>query len=112
MSGVSIEETLELWAASLRDAKARMRPLFTQERVRHRPVCFLMDCWRRSDAKRGEGLSRRDARLRADAYCPGQSNSQLLALGVSGAFATGGAWDTYALPDTEDGVSHHRHNRR
>ena len=31
MSGASIEETLELWAASLR--KARMRPLFTQERV-------------------------------------------------------------------------------
>src|SRR4051812_48151786 len=33
MSGVSIEETLELWAASLREVKARMRPLFTQERV-------------------------------------------------------------------------------
>src|SRR5918998_813627 len=33
MSGVSIEETLELWAASLREVKERMRPLFTQERV-------------------------------------------------------------------------------
>src|SRR3954452_6915565 len=33
MSGVSIEEMLELWAASLREVKARMRPLFTQERV-------------------------------------------------------------------------------
>src|ERR671912_2403722 len=33
MSGASIEETLELWAASLREVKARMRPLFTQERV-------------------------------------------------------------------------------
>src|SRR3954470_2680581 len=33
MSGVSIEETLELLAASLREVKARMRPLFTQERV-------------------------------------------------------------------------------
>ena len=33
MSGASIEATLELWASSLRDAKARMRPLFTQERV-------------------------------------------------------------------------------
>jgi hypothetical protein len=32
MSGASIE-TLELWAASLREVKARMRPLFTQERV-------------------------------------------------------------------------------
>ncbi len=28
-----IEETLELWASSLRDVKARMAPLFTQERV-------------------------------------------------------------------------------
>ena len=27
MSGASIEETLELWAASLREVKARMRPL-------------------------------------------------------------------------------------
>src|SRR3954451_4371561 len=33
MSGASIEETLEFWAASLRDVKARMRPLFSQERV-------------------------------------------------------------------------------
>ena len=33
MAGASIETTLELWAASLRDVKARMRPLFTQERV-------------------------------------------------------------------------------
>ena len=33
MSGVSIEETLELWASSLREVKARMRPLFTQDRV-------------------------------------------------------------------------------
>ena len=33
MSGASIEATLELWASSLRDVKARMRPLFTQERV-------------------------------------------------------------------------------
>ena len=28
-----METTLELWASSLRDVKARMRPLFTQERV-------------------------------------------------------------------------------
>ncbi len=33
MSGASLEATLELWASSLRDVKARMRPLFTQERV-------------------------------------------------------------------------------
>jgi len=33
MSGASIEATLELWASELRVAKARMRPLFRQERV-------------------------------------------------------------------------------
>lgn len=33
MAGASIEAALELWAQSLRDVKARMRPLFTQERV-------------------------------------------------------------------------------
>ena len=33
MAGASIEATLELWALSLRDVKARIRPLFTQERV-------------------------------------------------------------------------------
>jgi len=32
MTGASIETTLELWASSLRDVKARMRGLFTQER--------------------------------------------------------------------------------
>lgn len=33
MAGASIETTLELWAASLRDVKARMRGLFTQDGV-------------------------------------------------------------------------------
>jgi hypothetical protein len=33
MAGASVETTLELWASSLRDAKARIRPLFRQERV-------------------------------------------------------------------------------
>ncbi len=33
MSVASIETTLKLWASSLRDIKARMRPLFTQDRV-------------------------------------------------------------------------------
>jgi len=33
MTGASIKATLELWASSLRDVKARVRPLFTQERV-------------------------------------------------------------------------------
>jgi SRSO17 transposase len=33
MVGASIETTLELWATSLRDMKARIRPLFLQKRV-------------------------------------------------------------------------------
>ena len=33
MAGASIETTLELWASSLRSVKARIRPLFGQERV-------------------------------------------------------------------------------
>jgi SRSO17 transposase len=33
MSVASIETTLELWASSLRETKARIRPLFTQQRV-------------------------------------------------------------------------------
>lgn len=31
MVGASIEATLEIWASSLRDVKARMRPLFRRE---------------------------------------------------------------------------------
>src|SRR5512134_2993856 len=41
MSGTSIETTLELWASSLRDVKARMRPLFTQARVAESAGRFL-----------------------------------------------------------------------
>lgn len=37
----SIETTLELWASSLRDVKARIRPLFTQERVAASAGLFL-----------------------------------------------------------------------
>jgi len=33
MPSTSIETTLELWASSLRYIKARIQPLFTQERV-------------------------------------------------------------------------------
>jgi SRSO17 transposase len=41
MTGASIETTLELWASSLRDIKARIRPLFTQERVAASAGLFL-----------------------------------------------------------------------
>src|SRR3974377_255647 len=33
IGGASVEDTLTLWASSLRDAKQRIRRLFTQERV-------------------------------------------------------------------------------
>ena len=41
MTGASIETTLELWASSLRDVKARMRGLFTQDRVAASAGLFL-----------------------------------------------------------------------
>ena len=41
MAGASIEETLELWASSLRTVKARMRPLFLQERKAASAGLFL-----------------------------------------------------------------------
>ena len=41
MTGASIGTTLELWASSLRDVKARMRGLFTQERLAASAGLFL-----------------------------------------------------------------------
>jgi SRSO17 transposase len=41
MAAASIETTLELWASALREGKARMRPLFTQERVAASAGLFL-----------------------------------------------------------------------
>ena len=41
MGGASIETTLELWPSSLRDMKARIRPLFGQERVAASAGLFL-----------------------------------------------------------------------
>ena len=40
-AGASIETTLELWASSLREVKARMRGLFTQDRVAASAGLFL-----------------------------------------------------------------------
>ena len=36
-----METTLELWAAALREVKARMRPLFLQERMARSAELFL-----------------------------------------------------------------------
>src|SRR3954470_19194367 len=33
MAGVAVEDALELWAASLREVRRRIRPRFTRERV-------------------------------------------------------------------------------
>src|SRR3954451_21314253 len=41
MSVASIERTLELWASALREVKARMRPLFLQERMARSAAAFL-----------------------------------------------------------------------
>ena len=41
MAGVAVEDALELWAASLRDVKERIRPLFTQARVAVSAGLFL-----------------------------------------------------------------------
>jgi SRSO17 transposase len=41
MAGASLEATLELWSSSLREAKARIRSLFTQERVATSANVFL-----------------------------------------------------------------------
>jgi SRSO17 transposase len=41
MAGGSVDATLELWAASLRDLKGRIRPLFCQQRMAHSAGLFL-----------------------------------------------------------------------
>src|ERR671938_334564 len=41
MTGIAIEATLELWAASLRNVKQRIRPLFRQERMAASAGLFL-----------------------------------------------------------------------
>lgn len=72
VTGASIEATLELWASSLRDVKARMRPLFNQERVAGSANLFLDGLlgderrktgWMRAEAAGDAGPWRRQAIL-------------------------------------------------
>jgi SRSO17 transposase len=84
MSGLSIEETLELWAASLREAKARMRPLFTQDRVAASAGVFLDGLF--GEERRKTGWMRAEA-----AGDPGPWRQQAI-LGR-------GRWDADALRD-------------
>src|SRR5712672_92565 len=55
----SIEETLALWAASLRDIKKRIRPLFRQERVATNAGLFLESLL--GDEQRKTGWMRAEA---------------------------------------------------
>jgi len=84
MTGASIETTLELWASSLRDVKARMRPLFTQERVAASAYQFLDGLL--GDERRKTGWMRAEA-----AGDPGPWRQQAI-LGR-------GHWDADALRD-------------
>jgi SRSO17 transposase len=59
MAAASIETTLELWASALRDVKARMRPLFTQERVALSAGLFLDSLL--GDERRKTGWMRAEA---------------------------------------------------
>jgi SRSO17 transposase len=59
MSSASIETTLELWASSLRDVKARMRPLFGDVRVASSANRFLDGLL--SDERRKTGWMRAEA---------------------------------------------------
>src|SRR3569623_1317923 len=55
----SVEETLGLWAASLREIKQRIRPLFKQERVARNVGLFLEGLL--SDEQRKTGWMRAEA---------------------------------------------------
>ena len=84
MAGASIETTLELWASSLRDVKARIRPLFSQERVAASAGMFLDGL--PGDKRRKTGWMRAEA-----AGDPGPWRQQAI-LGR-------GRWDADALRD-------------
>ena len=84
MTGASIETPLELWAPSLRDVKARMRGLFTQDRVAASAGLFLDGLL--GDERRKTGWMRAEA-----AGDPGPWRQQAI-LGR-------GRWDADALRD-------------
>ena len=72
MSGASIEQMLELWAAGLREVKARMRPLFAHPSVADSAAAFLDGLlgperrktgWRRAEAAGDAGPWRQQAVL-------------------------------------------------
>ena len=79
MMGALIETTLELWVFSLRDVKARMRGLFTQERVVAASASAFLDGLL-SDEWRKTGWMWAEAAGRSGAVAP---------TGYSGSWAMG-----------------------
>jgi SRSO17 transposase len=72
MTGVAVEDALELWAGSLREVKRRIRPLFAQERVAVSAGSFLdgllgperrKTSWMRAEAAGDPGPWRQQAIL-------------------------------------------------
>ena len=61
MTGASIEATLELWASSLRDVKARGM-------TRDETVALFLECEARRDAARAAGKPKYEAHLAAKAH--------------------------------------------
>ena len=111
MTGASIETTLELWASSLRDVKARMRGLFTQERVAASVNLFLDGLlgderrktgWMRAEAAGDPGPWRQQAILGCQSACKRGSDSnsvQILHIRtVSGQLHRGSARSTRRWP--------------
>ncbi len=94
MAGASIETTLELWASSLREVKAGMRGLFTQDRVAASAGLFLDGLL--GDERRKTGWMRAEA-----AGDPG-GNRRFLAVagGMRTRFATSRAtmWSRRSVP--------------
>ena len=84
IGGASVEDTLTLWASSLRDVKQRIRPLFTQERVATSAGQFL-------DGVLG-GEPRKTGWMRAEAAGDSGPWRQQAILGR-------GRWDADALRD-------------
>jgi SRSO17 transposase len=93
VSGASIETTLELWASSLRDAKARIRPLVTQEQVAASAGLFL------------DGLLGPERRKTGWMRAEGLVSPAVAATGQPSAFATvprtlgRGCWEADELRD-------------
>src|ERR1019366_2612823 len=92
----SIEETLALWAASLREIKTRIRPLFRQERVATNAGLFLEGLL--GDEQRKTGWMRAEA-----AGYPGPWRQQaILGRGWWDADALRGIGREYALETLAD----------